>query len=431
MSTLEAPPTAAEAVPLPLAARPHSLIPLSEHSRDGEQEESAAFRPPFCPNPCCTLHHGPPQPDSPAPARDETENKAEPWYSDHGHYHTRVRGLVQRFRCRHCRRCFSTQSFSTSYYLKAELPLPLLYLCLVGGMSLRALSRTLGCTPASLSNRIARLTRQAITMHRALLADTTLAEDLCADGFVDFTVSRYFPDATTLVAGVDSRMVYAFNHCYLRRRGGMSEQQKRRRAELEQHYRAPAEGERDSLTGALGETLSLSWNRLRPLRLDTDEHPAYLRSVADLALPFPELSDPERFTHRRTSSRAARTGANPLFAVNYLDRQIRLNLASHRRQTVCFGRNTVATLQRTMLLVCYHNYNKAQRIVDTARQPPVHAVAAGVPQGRIERWWRWFFTRRSFFTRAAPTGFLRSLWLQTLETPLNEAAGYLPKHAFA
>ena len=298
-------------------------------------------------------------------------------------------------------------------------------------MSLRALSRTLGCTPASLSNRIGRLARQAITMHQWLLAETTLSEDLCADGFVDYTVSQYFPDATTLLVGARSHMVYAFDHCYLRRRGRMSEQQKRTRAQLEQRYRAPAEGERDSLTRALAETLSVCWDRSRPLRLDTDEHPAYQRSVADLTLPLPELAEPARFTHRRTSSRRARTRENPLFPVNYLDRQIRLNLAAHRRETVCYGRNTVATLQRTMLLVCYHNYNKAQLIGDWARQPPVHAVAAGMPAERIKRWWRWFFSRRSFFTRAAPTGFLRSLWLQTLETPLSEAAGYLPKYAFA
>ena len=141
-----------------------ALIPFGEYSSGGEQERAEAFRPPFCPNPCCTLHHGPPEPDAPHEAGGERGGESDPWFREHGHYRTKVRGLVQRFRCRRCHRCFSTQSFSTSCYLKVELPLPLLYLCLVGGMSLRALSRTLGCTPASLSNRIGRLARQAITM---------------------------------------------------------------------------------------------------------------------------------------------------------------------------------------------------------------------------------------------------------------------------
>ena len=376
------------------------------------------FGPPFCPNPCCSLHH--------RGAEDQQQ-----WWSDHGSYHTRIRGRVPRYRCRRCRRCFSSQTFSTGYYLKVELPLPLMYHTLVGGMSLRAISRTLGCSMGSVLNRLARLSRQAITMHRALLRDIELSEDLCADGFVDFTVSQYFPDVTTIVVGSASQMIYAIDHCYLRRRGRMSQAQRQRRSRLEQRFRAPAEGERNSLTEALIETLSLSWNRSTQVCLDTDENRAYRRALGDVARVIPQVCDPRLFSHRTTSSRAARTASNPLFAVNYIDRQIRLNLAAHRRQTVCFGRDTSATLQRTVLLLCYHNYAKAQRIVDTAVQPPVHAVVAGVSQAQIQRWWRWFFVYRSFFTKANPSGFLRSLWLQCAETPLSDAAEYIPKYAVA
>ena len=392
------------------------LPPRHESAAGGGRHRE--FHPPFCPNPCCRLHH-------------RSAEEQQRWWSDHGSYHTRIRGSIPRYRCRHCRRCFSTQTFSSGYYLKVELPLPLVYLTLVGGMSLRAISRTLGCSIGSVLNRLARLSRQAITMHRALLSDIELSEDLSADGFVDFTVSQYFPDVTTVVVGSESQMIYAIDHCYLRRRGRMSEAQRQRRSRLEQRFRAPAEGERDSLTAALIETLSLSWNRSTRVCLDTDENRAYRRALGDVARVIPEVSDPLLFSHRRTSSRAARSASNPLFAVNYIDRQIRLNLAAHRRQTVCFGRDTSATLQRTVLLLCYHNYAKAHRILDTAVQPPVHAVVAGVSQARIRHWWRWFFAYRSFFTKANPTGFLRSLWLQCGETPLSAAAEYIPKYAVA
>lgn len=65
----------------------------------------ARFRPPHCPWPTCEAH----QPSF-----------IRPFVYHRDGYHSRKCDPrpVQRFRCGHCRRSFSTQSFSTTYYLK-------------------------------------------------------------------------------------------------------------------------------------------------------------------------------------------------------------------------------------------------------------------------------------------------------------------------
>ncbi|TVR60118.1 MAG: hypothetical protein EA426_05705 [Spirochaetaceae bacterium] len=398
-------------------ARTHSLLP-SLPIGSSSDAENTPFHPPFCPNPCCLYHHAPPPED-------------ELWWRDHGRYRTKIAGRIRRLRCRRCGRTFSERTFSTAYYIKVQINLVAALLCLVGGMSLRAIARGLGCSMGSLSNRFARMGRQAAAMHAELAATVSLAEDLCADGFVDFTVSQYFPDVTTVLVGSRSQMIYSLDHGFLRRRGRMTARQRRRRARLERLFRAARSAEKNTFACALAETLERNWNPARPLILDTDKNPLYPRALAALAKEIPAIGDPKRFHHRVTSGEAPRTHANHLFPVNYIDRQIRLNLAAHRRQTVCFARNTAATLDRTVLLMCYHNYNKAHRIVDTRPTPSAHAVVAGVDEQAIIGWWRRFFLSRTFFTHTSLSGFLRSVWLRTNETPLSKAPDYLPKYAFA
>ncbi|MBP8136900.1 MAG: hypothetical protein KAY61_01750, partial [Candidatus Eisenbacteria bacterium] len=66
--------------------------------------------PPFCPNPGCPFHTAP-----------------EGWRYQRDGYHSRkvAPHRVQRYRCCHCRRRFSDQTFLLSYWLKRpELILP-------------------------------------------------------------------------------------------------------------------------------------------------------------------------------------------------------------------------------------------------------------------------------------------------------------------
>jgi hypothetical protein len=61
-----------------------------------------------------------------------------------------------------------------------------------------------------------------------------------------------------------------------------------------------------------------------------------------------------RCSHRFPST-APRTTGNPLFAVNYADREIRKDLAEHRRETVCFARSAAMSMARLWVYVADHN----------------------------------------------------------------------------
>ncbi|MDQ7795412.1 MAG: hypothetical protein RDU47_01430 [Spirochaetia bacterium] len=73
------------------------------------------------------------------------------------------------------------------------MALPDIVARLVSGESLRAMSRNLAVSLNLLSNRIDRLTRQAIALHSICLASRAGYDDICIDGFVSFDTSQYFP----------------------------------------------------------------------------------------------------------------------------------------------------------------------------------------------------------------------------------------------
>ncbi|MHB8936354.1 MAG: hypothetical protein ACYC3M_10160, partial [Rectinema subterraneum] len=80
----------------------------------------------FCPNPNCSYHY---------------EAPASPWAYATGWYTTKAFGKVRRFRCTRCGKSFSTQTFSTHYYLKRIVSYRDVLYRLAGGESLRGMSR--------------------------------------------------------------------------------------------------------------------------------------------------------------------------------------------------------------------------------------------------------------------------------------------------
>ncbi len=375
------------------------------------------FAVPFCSNPNCPCFHHPPP--------------ATQWCVDHGVYHTKAHGTVARARCLICGKTFSRQTYQVSYYTKVHVDLARMLLELVGGASVRGISRAHGCSFGSIVNRIDRLCRQAITMHQDVLGRLCLREALVADGFVDFTVSQYFPDVVTMVSGKRTQMIYNFAHCVVRRRGRMTEEQRHHRHVLETVYRAEAHGERDALAEVLIDTLSVIDTMGRKVELYTDEHTEYPPAIRRLRSVLPHFKRADQFSHYRVNSRVAHAQRSPLFSANYLDRQLRLSLAAHRRETICFGRNESSNLARLVLYMVWHNYNKPYRINGRSEQPPPHAVVAGADANRISQWWELFFQRRVIFMKAQPEGYLRRIWLKTVYTPLKARPEYLPKYAYA
>jgi transposase-like protein len=288
------------------------------------------FLPPHCPNDRCHYHRL----DRPG------------WRFVRIGFYTRrlAPRRIQRFRCRHCRRRFSTQTFSTTYWLKRPL-LAELFGRLVGCGGYRQIARALGCSPNLVLGQTARLGRHCQLFHHQRLP--AVREPLSLDTFVGFEYSQYAPTGFHVAVG-KSHFFYGFTVSELRRSGAMREDQKRRRGELERrHGRSdPRATEKDVAT-----LLATLCPRPQPLELHTDEHhdyPRALRRVPHLAV-----------AHHTISSRAARTPRNPLFPINLLDLLIRHSGANHKRESIAFSKRRQSAAARISIFAVWRNYQKS------------------------------------------------------------------------
>jgi transposase-like protein len=373
------------------------------------------FIPPFCGSSQCRKH-------TPSNAAPYTE------YIEWGSYSTKAFGEVPRFRCTLCGTTFSRQTFHPNYYAKRVINLEDIARRLASCESLSAIGRAYKASTDTISNRISRASRQALAFESEQASSRHPDEDLAADGFESFCYSQYFPNNITILVGGSSQFVYAADHATMRRKGRMTEGQKARRAKVDRLYRPDPRGIARSFARVAGESLRvLSDGKRSVLELWTDEHQAYPRAVRGSPC-LSALRDIGRIKHSRISSRAARTRANPLFPVNYLDRELRKDLHEHVRETVCFGRNVNRQMERLSLYLWWHNYKKPHRARDELRS---HAEVAGYNLKGIKAGLRTIWKRRAWLSLTVLTEPMRDSWLRMRVSPLRPKTDYLPGFAFA
>jgi len=345
--------------------------------------DSQAFVPPHCPNHLCWFHR-----------------------LDRPHWRfvrigcfsrQRVPHRIQRFQCRHCRRRFSSQTFSTTYWLKRPI-LDELFGRLIACSGYRQIARALHCSPARVLGQTARLGRHCLLFHE--LRRPAVHEPLALDTFIGFEFSQYAPLGLHTAVG-STHFVYGFTASELRRSGSMRDPQKRRRAWLEQRFGRPDPRATRTDVAALLATLC---PRPQTLELHSDAHTEYPRALQRL----PHLL----VTHRTISSRAARTPRNPLFPINLLDLLIRHSGANHKRETIAFSKRRQSAIERLWVLVAWRNYVKslserkrdatpAMRLGVESRPLTVGELLeerlfvgrVGLPRAWAEHYWRRVTTR--------------------------------------
>lgn len=372
--------------------------------------------PPFCPYKECAYYRHPP------------EGR---WWRRCGFHHTRCFGPVARFQCLTCRRTFSTQTFSLDFYAKRRIEYRQLENWNASSMSVRALGRNLGCSCASVLNRLDRLARQSIACHAHLRPCAHRYEDVAIDGFVSFDRSQYFPNNITISVASASRYALAFTHATLRRSGTMRDVQKKRRDAV---YRGVV-FERRSLERSFSELLDeLERDRPprpgRPLVVITDEKLEYERAFVSHRLARSQDAE-HRVVHHRVNSRLPRTCLNPLFPSNYLDREIRKDQAAHHRETTCFSRSVANGMSRMACYLGWHNYQKRFSVKWPVRNTMTHAEMAGIDR-RVLADARWrMFHERAFMSRLKLDALETRIWRKDIPTPGQGESGYIPKFAVA
>lgn len=339
------------------------------------------FIPPHCPNPDCDHYQHAPE---------------SIWYRKISPYETKTFGSVARFFCLSCHRSFSTQTFSIDYYAKKKLQYRIIHNQINAGSGLRNIARNLHVSPRTVRNRINRLARNAIIIHEGLLSHMPYREDFVADGFESFCVSQYFPDNYNILVGKDSQFVYRWDYVTLRRKGRMRDDQKKRRALLEETYRAQPQAIRLSFGDLMSFLARETQTRSKPLILYTDEKKDYQSALWNSENLKERLFNGS-WRHHMVNSKEVRNTQNPLFPVNYIDREFRKDMASHARESLQFSRNVNEAMMRMSLYLFDHNYLKPFRVADQVKKYHRHAQIAGLERRLLDESISGFFTHRYFW----------------------------------
>jgi hypothetical protein len=316
-------------------------------------KETPPFRPPFCPIRKCRFHLD-----------------ARGWRWIHfGFYQRRCEPrIIQRFFCCHCKHSFSTQTFSTTYYLKRpELQIPLFYR-LLACSGYRQIAREARCNPTTVMGQAARLGRHALLALQHLRGDAPVLEPLVIDGFESFAFSQYHPLHLNLVIGAESHYLYGLSHSELRRKGRMSERQKKIRASLERTFGRP---DPKAIELDMAGALKLASPEPIAITIRSDEHPAYPRAFRRLR--------GWTIRHEQTPSVAARTSRNPLFPANLADLLLRHSSANHKRETIAFSKRNQSVIERAAVLALWRNFTKPFSERHGGGTPAMRAAIASRP----------------------------------------------------
>jgi transposase-like protein len=315
---------------------------------------AAGFVPPWCPNQRCPFHG------------DTTAS----WHWVRAGFYPRQASprRIQRFRCEHCGRYFSAQTFRSDYWLKRPGLLPETFHALTHCTGYRQLARKHGGSPQTFMRHAERLGRHCQLFHERWRPRGGIRESLALDGLRTFEYSQYHPSEYHVVVGRDSHFVYGFTHSELRRSGTMTRRQERRRAELERRLGRP---DPRSVEREVARVLGIVAAGSGRLELHTDEHAAYPRALRRLTRL--------EVTHHPLSSRAARTTRNPLFASNLFDGLVRHSCANQKRETIAFSKRASGGIGRMWVMVVWRNHVKWFSERRPGRTP---AMRAGVCERR-------------------------------------------------
>lgn len=291
--------------------------------------------PPHCPNPNCSYFNV---------LRGE-------WPCKRKGFYTRLRRphRIQRFTCLACKRTFSSQTFSTTYWQKRPEIAPRIVMMVVGCMANRQIARALGCSPATVAHQVSRLGRHCLLVQANELGRIEWLGDIVIDGFESFEWSQYFPFHHNVAVEVRSGYFLYHTDSPLRRKGRMTAYQKARRDQLEAALGKPSAQAVEHGVRDLLETISAGRHGVT---IRSDDHRAYPRAMRSLS---------SEIAHRITSSKQRRDDRNPLWEINVLDLMIRHSIAAHKRETIAWAKRRQASIEKLLIFQLWRNYVKKRR----------------------------------------------------------------------
>jgi hypothetical protein len=365
--------------------------------------------PRFCPNPKCTHHQ-------------EIDNKTCDWFVKRGFFPTQIRGKVQRFLCKACGIGFSSQTFHISYLSHSDVDYEQISTLQRSCAGVRQICRAMGITNRVYMNSVHRLARNNLALFDLALADWQIKENAAMDGFESFVVSQYSPTNVHLMAGSKSQFPYYMDLVVMNRKGRMTVKQELHRDMLQRHWSASTTGIVDSCRILFAEVLPMlsRYTPGEPWILYTDEKREYVTAMKQVREFKKKLAD-KSVLHIRINSKIDRNLQNRLFAVNYLDREIRTTSAGHVRETTRHDREVHMSECRMMIWMGHHGFFKKFRIEEKAGgiEDLTHAEVAGVLEvpGVKEAKQELFTHRHLHSHRKSQLSWITKVWQRETKNP--------------
>jgi len=313
------------------------------------------WQPPFCPNGKCKFHN----------------QLMEMWrYKDFGFYSRQSDNRrVQRYQCLSCKRTFSTQTFSTTYWQKKPELDALVFSKTVNGMANRQIARDLQVDPSTINRKLERMGRHCLLFLTQKQESAKPATEIVFDGFETFEYSQYFPYHHNIAVEKGTDFILFFNDSELRRKGAMTKKQRPRRAELEAQFGVP---DSKAIMISVDEMLAVTIDGQESVTLYTDDHKQYVRPIQQLG---------NQIIHKVTAGKDHRDKNNQLWEVNLVDMLLRHSSKNHTRETIAFSKRRQAAAERLAIFAVWRNFILGRRQKD--RRSPTPAMVRGMEEGPL------------------------------------------------
>jgi hypothetical protein len=231
-------------------------------------------------------------------------------------------------------------------------------------MANRQGARDVEVCPPTYDRHVSRLARHCLLFHLAMMQNSPPIGDVVVDGFESFEYSQYHPFHHNVAVEKDTDFFIYFTDSELRRKGRMTEAQKRRRQDLERTLGPP---DPKAIEKGMLELLEIVLAGKSAAVVHSDDHPAYKRSIKKLNIEI---------DHRITPGSEHRDRNNSLWEVNLLDLLIRHCNANHKRETIAWSKRRQASAERLLILLVWRNYIKGRR--EKVRGSPTPAMERGM-----------------------------------------------------
>ncbi len=200
--------------------------------------------------------------------------------------------------------------------------------------------------------------------HSNMMRHAPPSNEIVVDGFESFEYSQYHPIHHHVAVDKETDFFIYFTDSELRRKGRMTDVQKRRRQHLEQSLGRP---DPKSIELDMREAIEVALRGTVTATVYSDDHKAYIRSMKPLKT---------KISHKITPGSQHRDRRNNLWPINLLDFLIRHSSANHKRETIAWSKRRQSSAERLAILLVWRNYIKRRR--EKSRASPTPAMERGM-----------------------------------------------------